>query len=152
MIPCSAAKDTAFRMRSSIDSRETPSAASFASEIGDSITLACTPSSTSASASAATAREKPQTSASRPAPAISLTASQSSCETRGKPASIRSIPSESIARASSSFCCGSRTTPTVCSPSRSVVSYRPTEPPIAYGSLTAPVQIRSDLDDAIRER
>ena len=27
-----------------------------------------------------------------------------------------------IARASSSFCCGSRTTPTVCSPSRSVVS------------------------------
>ncbi len=122
VIPCSAANETALPIRSSIDSLVTPSAVSFASEIGDSITLASTPSSTSASASAATARENPQTSARRPAPAISFTASQSSCETRGKPASIRSIPRPSIARASSSFCCGSRTTPTDCSPSRSVVS------------------------------
>ena len=96
-MPCSAANETAFAIRSSIDSRVTPSAASFASEIGDSITLAWTPSSTSASASAATAREKPHTSASRPAPAISSTARQSSSETRGNPASIRSIPSPSIA-------------------------------------------------------
>jgi hypothetical protein len=90
--------------------------------MGDSITDARTPSSTSASRSAGTAREKPQTSASRPAFEISFTASQSSCETRGKPASIRSIPSWSSSRAISSFCSGSSTTPTVCSPSRSVVS------------------------------
>jgi hypothetical protein len=53
---------------------------------------------------------------------ISRIASASSTETRGKPASIRSIPSASSACAISSFCCGSSTTPTVCSPSRSVVS------------------------------
>ena len=59
-MPCSAANETALRIRSSIDSRVTPSAASFASEIGDSITLAWTPSSTSASASAGDrAREAP---------------------------------------------------------------------------------------------
>ena len=67
VIPLPEANETASRIRSSIDSRDTPSAASFASEIGDSITLAPTPSSTSASTSAATAREKPQTSASSPA-------------------------------------------------------------------------------------
>jgi hypothetical protein len=73
-IPCSTAFATASVMRWSIFSRETPSASSFRSEIGDSITLASTPSSTSASTSAGTAREKPQTSAVRPAPAISSTA------------------------------------------------------------------------------
>ena len=81
-----------------------------------------TPSSTSASTSACTAREKPQTSARSPAAAISSTARQSSAETRGKPASIRSIPAASSARAISSFSSGVRTTPTDCSPSRSVVS------------------------------
>jgi hypothetical protein len=109
-------------MRSSIFSRLTPIASSLRSEIGDSITEARTPSSTSASRSAGTAREKPQISALSPASEISLTASQSSCETRGKPASMRSIPSSSSRRAISSFCSGSSTTPTVCSPSRSVVS------------------------------
>ena len=42
-IPCSTAKETAERMRSSIVSRETPSAASFPSEIGLSITEALEP-------------------------------------------------------------------------------------------------------------
>ena len=78
-----------------------------------------------------TAREKPQTSAFSPAPAISSTARRSSSDTRGKPASIRRIPSPSSSRAISSFSSGERTTPTVCSPSRSVVSYRPTSPRIA---------------------
>ena len=44
----------------------------------------------------------------------------------------------------SSFCSGSSTTPTVCSPSRSVVSYSPTVPPSRYQSLTA----RPDQDSA----
>ena len=47
---------------------------------------------------------------------------RSSSETRGKPTSIRSTPSASSSRAISSFSSGPRTTPTVCSPSRSVVS------------------------------
>ena len=127
-MPCSAAKLIAAVIRPSIFSRSTPIASSFRSEIGDSITEAGTPSSTSASRSAGTAREKPHTWARSPAAAISFTASQSSCETRGKPASIRSIPSSSSSRAISSFCSGSSTTPTVCSPSRSVVSYSPTVP------------------------
>ena len=97
MIPAPAANETALRIRSSIVSRETPSAASFASEIGLSITEAGTPSSTSASTSAWTAREKPQTSARRPAATTSSTARQSSAETRGKPASIRSMPAASRA-------------------------------------------------------
>ena len=50
-------------IRSSIESRETPIASSFRSEIGDSITEQRTPSSTSSSRSAGTAREKPQISA-----------------------------------------------------------------------------------------
>ena len=70
-MPCSVANETASRIRSSIVSRETPSASSLPSEIGLSITDARTPSSTSASTSAWTAREKPQTSARRPAAAIS---------------------------------------------------------------------------------
>jgi hypothetical protein len=111
---------------SSIASRVTPSASSFASEIGLSITDAATPSSTSASTSAWTARENPQTSALRPAPRISSMAFESSAETRGKPASIRSTPASSSARAICSLSSGAKTTPTVCSPSRSVVSYRPT--------------------------
>src|SRR2546428_287066 len=53
-------------MRCSICARGTPSASSFRSEIGDSITVAFTPRSTSACTSAATAREKPQISARRP--------------------------------------------------------------------------------------
>ena len=109
-------------MRSSIVSRETPSAASLPSEIGLSITEARRPSSTSASTSARTAREKPQISASSPASRIKEIARASSSETRGKPASIRSIPAAERAFAISTFCSGSRTTPTVCSPSRSVVS------------------------------
>ena len=121
-MPCSSAKRMALAMRSSIVSRETPIASSFRSEIGDSITEASTPSSTRSSRSAGTAREKPQTSALSPAPAISSTARRSSSDTRGKPASIRSIPSPSSSRAISSFSSGERTTPTVCSPSRSVVS------------------------------
>ena len=101
----------------------TPSAASFASEIGDSITLACTPSSTSASASAATAREKPQTSASRPGvgdqlhrvPVVLRDAREAGLD----PLDPERRRSRGRARASAR---GSRTTPTVCSPSRSVVS------------------------------
>src|SRR4051794_10583416 len=151
-MPLSAAKRIALVMRSSISSRETPIAFSFRSEIGDSITEYETPSSTSASRSAGTAREKPQTSARRPAAAIFATACQSSSETRGNPASIRSMPSSSSRRAISSFCSGSSTTPTVCSPSRRVVSYRPTRPPIAYASFSSPVQIRSsDTHHSIRE-
>jgi hypothetical protein len=73
-MPLPLAKATAERMRSSIASRDTPSARSLPSEIGLSITLARTPSSTSASTSAWTAREKPQISASSPASAISRTA------------------------------------------------------------------------------
>src|SRR5947208_1549356 len=65
-MPCSAANETARTMRSSIVSRSTPSAASFRSEIGDSITLAPTPSSTSAFTSASTARENAQPSAPLP--------------------------------------------------------------------------------------
>ena len=110
------------RIRSSIVSRETPSASSLPSEIGLSITEAGTPSSTSASTSACTAREKPHTSACSPAPTTSSTARQSSSETRGKPASIRSIPAASSAFAISSLSSGPRTTPTDCSPSRNVVS------------------------------
>ncbi len=60
-MPSPAANETAVRIRSSIVARDTPSAASFPSEIGLSITDACRPSSTSASTSARTAREKPQT-------------------------------------------------------------------------------------------
>ena len=66
-MPCSAAKRIAPVIRPSIVSRSTPIASSFRSEIGDSITEASTPSSTSSSRSAGTAREKPQTSAFRPA-------------------------------------------------------------------------------------
>ena len=98
----SVAKRTAERMRSSIFSRLTPSAASLPSEIGLSITDAWTPSSTSASTSACTARENPHTSARRPASAIIRTARKSSSDTRGNPASIRSIPAASSARAISS--------------------------------------------------
>ena len=71
---------------------------------------------------AGTAREKPQISARSPAAAICSTAFQSSSDTRGNPASIRSTPRSSSRRAISSFWSGSSTTPTVCSPSRSVVS------------------------------
>src|SRR3954468_18990474 len=63
---CPAAKRIALVMRSSIFSRSTPIAFSFRSEIGDSITDAGTPSSTSASRSAGTAREKPHTRPGRP--------------------------------------------------------------------------------------
>ena len=66
-MPCSAAKRMALAIRSSIFSRGTPIASSLRSEIGDSMTACRTPSSTSASRSAGTAREKPQTSALRPA-------------------------------------------------------------------------------------
>ena len=121
-MPAAVANETALRIRSSIFSCVTPSAWSLASEIGLSITDAGTPSSTSASTSACTARENPQISARRPAALISSTARQSSAETRGKPASIRSMPAASRARAISSFSSGVRTTPTDCSPSRSVVS------------------------------
>ncbi len=118
----SAANRIALAMRSSIVSRATPIASSFKSEIGDSMTECETPSSTSASRSAGTARENPQISARRPASEISRTAFASSSETRGNPASMRSTPASSSRRAISSFSCGSRTTPTVCSPSRRVVS------------------------------
>ena len=122
-MPSSAANETAARMRSSIVSRETPSAASLPSEIGLSITEARTPSSTSASTSARTARENPQISASRPASRISEIARASSSETRGNPASMRSIPAAESAFAISSLSARvESTTPTVCSPSRSVVS------------------------------
>ena len=66
-MPSPAANETALRIRSSIVSRDTPSASSLRSEIGDSITEAPTPSSIKASTSACTARENPQTSARRPA-------------------------------------------------------------------------------------
>ena len=121
-MPRPAAYETASAIRPSIFSRDTPSASSFRSERGDSITVASRPSSTIASTSACTAREKPQISAFRPASRISSTARQSSSDTRGKPASIRSTPSSSRACAMTSFCSGAKTTPTVCSPSRSVVS------------------------------
>ena len=122
MIPSPAANETALRIRPSMSSCETPSAASFASEIGLSITAALTPRPTSCSTSACTARAKPQISARSPASAISRIASSSSAETRAKPASIRSTPASSSARAIASLSSGERTTPTVCSPSRSVVS------------------------------
>ena len=121
-IPFSAARETAARMRSIIVWRETPSASSFASEIGLSMTEAFRPSSTRASTSAGTAREKPQISASRPASRMSSIERQSSADTRGKPASIRSTPASESAVAIASLSSGESTTPTVCSPSRSVVS------------------------------
>ena len=102
-MPSSAANETAARIRSSIVSRETPSAASLPSEIGLSITDACSPSSTSASTSARTAREKPQISASSPASRMSEIARASSSDTRGKPASMRSTPAAESAVAISSF-------------------------------------------------
>ena len=107
----------------------TPYAFSFRSETGASITEWRRPSSTSASTSACTAREKPQISAFSPASGDQARSRcASSADTRGKPASIRSMPSSSSRRAISSFCSGSSATPTACSPSRSVVSYRPTCP------------------------
>ena len=106
-IPSPTANETAERIRSSIVCRETPSAASFPSEIGLSITDAWSPSSTSASTSARTAREKPQISASRPASRISEMARASSSDTRGNPASMRSTPAAASALAIFSFCSGS---------------------------------------------
>ncbi len=128
---CSAANRIAAAIRSSIFSRERRSRRASGRRSATRSPSARRRAETSASRSAGTAREKPHTSAFSPASEISCTACQSSSETRGKPASIRSIPSSSSSRAISSFCCGSSTTPTVCSPSRSVVSYRPTRPPIA---------------------
>ncbi len=66
VIPSPVANETALRIRPSMSSCETPSAASFASEIGLSITAALTPRPTSCSTSACTARAKPQISALQP--------------------------------------------------------------------------------------
>jgi hypothetical protein len=109
-------------MRRKTSSCEIPYALSFISLVGASITEACNPSRTNSSTSAFTARENPQSSAFSPAFDMSWMASASSADTRGKPASMRLIPISSSLRAISSFCCGERITPTVCSPSRRVVS------------------------------
>ncbi len=138
--PLSVACDTAVTTRSISFSRLIPYALSFPSDTGDSITAARTPISSSASTSAGTARAKPQISAASPSAAIARNASTSSADTRGNPASIRSMPSESIARAIASFWSGSSATPTVCSPSRRVVSYSPTR---AGASPAVPARARS---------
>ena len=82
-----------------------------------------TPSSTSASTSAGTAREKPQTSASqaRVRDQLGPRPSRPARRAGSRPRSGRSR-ARRAARAISSFCSGSSTTPTVCSPSRRVVS------------------------------
>ncbi len=148
MTPLDVACETAVVTRSISFSREIPYALSLPSDTGDSITAARTPISRSASTSAGTARANPQISALSPSAAIARNAAVSSGDTRGNPASIRSMPSESIARAIASFWSGSSATPTVCSPSRRVVSYRPTRggaspPPSSARSFNEPVQICS---------
>ena len=78
---------------------------------------------TSAFTSASTAREKPQTSARRPASRISSTARQSSCETRGKPSAIPLRSPACRARVRARACLRDRARPPrYLSPSRSVVS------------------------------
>ena len=109
-------------IRSSIVSRETPSASSLPSEIGLSITEAGTPSSTSASTSACTAREKPHTSARRPGADDELDGSP---VVLGDPreAGLDPVDPRRVERLRDlELVVRLRTTPTDCSPSRSVVS------------------------------
>jgi len=68
-----------------------------------------------------------QISASRSAPAMSLTASFSPAETAANPASTTLTPRASMALAIVSFFSFVRETPGVCSPSRSVVSKNVTD-------------------------
>ena len=121
LMPVVGREETALAIRSSIFSRETPSASSFRPRSGSRSPRPDAQLDERLDVGLHGAREPPDLCA-EAGGAISSTARQSSAETRGKPASMRSMPAASSARRSRACPRASAPTPTDCSPSRSVVS------------------------------